>query len=200
MRASDATQNLHIYSAHTYTRTNTSLNKKILANIHRQFLRKEKSSQLKKEIGILAQNHERENDRCVWREGGRDVCVWMDGGMGLQHGVYICTMDSYFFCGRFTFFLYILCLHISTTTYIHTYLHTLQKHLHLAICCVIHHRHNYHHHPPITTPTTTTTVTTTTTIHPLQHPPLPPHTKNQNKPQKKRKHKKAECPHQDASR
>lgn len=42
---------------------NTRINKKILINIHRKFMRADKVDQLRKEIEILAQNHEREVDR-----------------------------------------------------------------------------------------------------------------------------------------
>lgn len=42
---------------------NTRINKKILINIHRKFLRGDKVDQLRKEVEILAQNHEREVDR-----------------------------------------------------------------------------------------------------------------------------------------
>lgn len=42
---------------------NTKINKKLLLNIHRKFMRADKVDQLRKEIEILAQNHEREVDR-----------------------------------------------------------------------------------------------------------------------------------------
>lgn len=42
---------------------NTKINKKLLLNIHRKFMRADKVDQLRKEIEILAQNHEREIDR-----------------------------------------------------------------------------------------------------------------------------------------
>jgi hypothetical protein len=42
---------------------NTRINKKLLVNIHRKFMRADKVDQLRKEIEILAQNHEREVDR-----------------------------------------------------------------------------------------------------------------------------------------
>lgn len=42
---------------------NTKINKKLLVNIHRKFMRADKVDQLRKEIEILAQNHEREVDR-----------------------------------------------------------------------------------------------------------------------------------------
>lgn len=42
---------------------NTRINKKLLLNIHRKFMRAEKVDSLRKEIEILAQNHEREVDR-----------------------------------------------------------------------------------------------------------------------------------------
>lgn len=42
---------------------NTRINKKLLLNIHRKFMRADKVDQLRKEIEILAQNHEREVDR-----------------------------------------------------------------------------------------------------------------------------------------
>mmetsp|Transcript_1888 Transcript_1888/g.2482 ORF Transcript_1888/g.2482 Transcript_1888/m.2482 type:complete len:535 (-) Transcript_1888:219-1823(-) len=42
---------------------NTRINKKLLINIHRTFMRADKVDQLRKEIEILAQNHEREVDR-----------------------------------------------------------------------------------------------------------------------------------------
>jgi hypothetical protein len=42
---------------------NTKLNKTLLLNLHRKLMRGEKVDQLRKEIEILAQNHEREADR-----------------------------------------------------------------------------------------------------------------------------------------
>lgn len=42
---------------------NTKINHKILVNIHRKFMRAEKVSSLRKEVEILAQNHERDVDR-----------------------------------------------------------------------------------------------------------------------------------------
>lgn len=42
---------------------NSKINKKLLLNIHRKFMRADKVDQLRKEIEILAQNHEREVDR-----------------------------------------------------------------------------------------------------------------------------------------
>lgn len=43
--------------------TNTRLNSKLILNLHRKIMRTEKIDQLRKEIELLAQNHERDMDR-----------------------------------------------------------------------------------------------------------------------------------------